>query len=84
MTLAITSRAFSLDDRRPRRRIRESLFRHPRHRIGRHHVPRNLLQEGPKLGMDPVELPVAIVEVQSGGYLDEDDIERYDDAYGRR
>ena len=29
------------------------------------------------------EEPVAIVEVQSGGYLGEDDIERYDDAYGR-
>lgn len=27
--------------------------------------------------------PVAIVEVQSGDYLGEDDIERYDDAYGR-
>lgn len=27
--------------------------------------------------------PVAIVEVQSGDYLEEDDIERYDDVYGR-
>ena len=32
---------------------------------------------------NPTDAPVAIVEVQSGGYLGEDDIERYDDAYGR-
>lgn len=32
---------------------------------------------------NPTDRPVAIVEVQSGGYLGEDDIERYDDAYGR-
>lgn len=32
---------------------------------------------------NPTDQPVAIVEVQSGGYLEEDDIERYDDAYGR-
>jgi mannose-1-phosphate guanylyltransferase/mannose-1-phosphate guanylyltransferase/mannose-6-phosphate isomerase len=32
---------------------------------------------------NPTEEPVAIVEVQSGSYLGEDDIERYDDAYGR-
>ncbi|HEY9566986.1 MAG TPA: cupin domain-containing protein, partial [Thalassobaculum sp.] len=32
---------------------------------------------------NPTEEPVAIVEVQSGAYLAEDDIERYDDAYGR-
>lgn len=33
---------------------------------------------------NPTDRPVAIVEVQSGGYLDEDDIKRFDDAYGRR
>ena len=27
--------------------------------------------------------PVALIEVQSGGYLGEDDIERLEDAYGR-
>lgn len=32
---------------------------------------------------NPTDTPVAIVEVQSGAYLGEDDIERYDDAYGR-
>ncbi len=32
---------------------------------------------------NPTDTPVAIVEVQSGDYLGEDDIERYDDAYGR-
>ncbi|MEQ8395627.1 mannose-1-phosphate guanylyltransferase/mannose-6-phosphate isomerase [Thalassobaculum sp.] len=32
---------------------------------------------------NPTDAPVAIIEVQSGGYLGEDDIERYDDAYGR-
>ena len=32
---------------------------------------------------NPTDAPVAIVEVQSGDYLGEDDIERYDDAYGR-
>lgn len=62
MTQAITIREFSFDDRRPRRRVGESRFRHARQRIGRHHVPRELLQEGPKLGMDPVDLSIAIVE----------------------
>jgi mannose-1-phosphate guanylyltransferase/mannose-1-phosphate guanylyltransferase/mannose-6-phosphate isomerase len=28
-------------------------------------------------------IPLEIVEVQSGSYLGEDDIVRYDDAYGR-
>jgi len=32
---------------------------------------------------NPTDAPVAIVEVQSGGYLEEDDITRYDDVYGR-
>ncbi|HIG37312.1 MAG TPA: hypothetical protein EYQ12_07355, partial [Oceanospirillaceae bacterium] len=29
------------------------------------------------------ELPLYLVEVQSGSYLGEDDIERLDDVYGR-
>jgi mannose-1-phosphate guanylyltransferase/mannose-6-phosphate isomerase len=29
------------------------------------------------------ELPVEIIEVQNGQYLEEDDIERFDDDYGR-
>jgi mannose-1-phosphate guanylyltransferase/mannose-6-phosphate isomerase len=28
-------------------------------------------------------MPAFLIEVQSGSYLGEDDIERYDDAYGR-
>ncbi len=29
------------------------------------------------------KLPVTLIEVQTGGYLGEDDIIRYDDAYAR-
>ena len=32
---------------------------------------------------NPGKLPLEIIEVQSGGYLGEDDIVRYDDVYGR-
>lgn len=32
---------------------------------------------------NPGAVPLEVVEVQSGGYLEEDDIVRYDDAYGR-
>jgi len=32
---------------------------------------------------NPTHLPLEIIEVQSGNYLGEDDIIRYDDAYGR-
>jgi mannose-1-phosphate guanylyltransferase / mannose-6-phosphate isomerase len=32
---------------------------------------------------NPGKLPLELIEVQSGGYLGEDDIVRYDDAYGR-
>jgi len=32
---------------------------------------------------NPGKIPLEIVEVQSGSYLGEDDIVRYDDAYGR-
>ncbi len=32
---------------------------------------------------NPGKIPLEIVEIQSGGYLNEDDIERYDDQYGR-
>ncbi len=32
---------------------------------------------------NPGRLPLEIIEVQSGGYLGEDDIVRFDDAYGR-
>jgi mannose-1-phosphate guanylyltransferase/mannose-6-phosphate isomerase len=32
---------------------------------------------------NPGKLPLEIIEVQSGGYLGEDDIVRYDDIYGR-
>jgi mannose-1-phosphate guanylyltransferase/mannose-6-phosphate isomerase len=28
--------------------------------------------------------PLSVIEVQSGSYLGEDDIERFDDKYGRR
>ena len=33
---------------------------------------------------NPGRLPLEIIEVQSGSYLGEDDIVRYDDAYGRQ
>jgi mannose-1-phosphate guanylyltransferase/mannose-6-phosphate isomerase len=32
---------------------------------------------------NPGKLPLEIIEVQSGAYLGEDDIVRFDDAYGR-
>ena len=32
---------------------------------------------------NPGKIPLEMVEVQSGSYLGEDDIVRYDDAYGR-
>ena len=32
---------------------------------------------------NPGKIPLRIIEVQSGGYLEEDDIERFDDDYGR-
>ena len=32
---------------------------------------------------NPGKLPLEVVEVQSGSYLEEDDIVRYEDAYGR-
>ena len=32
---------------------------------------------------NPREIPLEIIEVQSGGYLEEDDIERIEDRYGR-
>ncbi|MDP3699471.1 MAG: mannose-1-phosphate guanylyltransferase/mannose-6-phosphate isomerase [Hylemonella sp.] len=32
---------------------------------------------------NPGKVPLEIIEVQSGAYLDEDDIVRYEDAYGR-
>ena len=32
---------------------------------------------------NPGKIPLKIIEVQSGTYLEEDDIERFDDNYGR-
>jgi mannose-1-phosphate guanylyltransferase/mannose-6-phosphate isomerase len=32
---------------------------------------------------NPGKIPLELIEVQSGSYLGEDDIVRYDDAYGR-
>ena len=32
---------------------------------------------------NPGKIPLRIIEVQSGAYLEEDDIERFDDSYGR-
>ena len=32
---------------------------------------------------NPGKIPLELIEVQSGGYLGEDDIERFDDKYGR-
>jgi len=32
---------------------------------------------------NPGRIPLELIEVQSGSYLGEDDITRYDDVYGR-
>ena len=32
---------------------------------------------------NPGKIPLELIEVQSGTYLGEDDIERFDDVYGR-
>ena len=32
---------------------------------------------------NPGKMPLELIEVQSGSYLGEDDIERFDDVYGR-
>ena len=32
---------------------------------------------------NPGKIPLRIIEVQSGSYLEDDDIERFDDNYGR-
>ena len=32
---------------------------------------------------NPGDIPLEIIEVQSGSYVDEDDIERFEDDYGR-
>jgi mannose-6-phosphate isomerase-like protein (cupin superfamily) len=32
---------------------------------------------------NPGKIPLHLIEVQSGSYLGEDDIVRYDDTYGR-
>ena len=32
---------------------------------------------------NPGRIPLRVIEVQSGEYLGEDDITRYDDVYGR-
>ena len=34
--------------------------------------------------VNPSTEPLSIIEVQSGGYLGEDDIVRFDDVYGRK
>jgi mannose-1-phosphate guanylyltransferase/mannose-6-phosphate isomerase len=33
---------------------------------------------------NPGRIPTFLIEVQSGAYLGEDDIERFEDAYGRK
>lgn len=33
--------------------------------------------------VNPGEIPLQIIEVQNGDYVEEDDIERFDDSYGR-
>ena len=32
---------------------------------------------------NPWDVPLQVIEVQNGDYLEEDDIERFDDDYGR-
>lgn len=62
-----------------------------------HHIPDTATPSWPwsaagRLPRDPVPLswlhnpgmtPIELIEVQSGDYLGEDDIVRFDDAYGR-
>ncbi len=43
------------------------------------YIPRGSLHRLANPGTEPLEL----IEVQSGDYLGEDDIERFEDAYGR-
>ena len=33
---------------------------------------------------NPGKIPLELIEVQSGSYLGEDDMERFDDEYGRK
>ena len=39
--------------------------------------------EGVNYRLDPGKLPLELIEVQSGSYLGEDDIVRFEDVYGR-
>lgn len=43
----------------------------------------SLLQKAFQLGAAPGKLPLVMIELQSGEYLAEDDIVRFDDRYGR-
>lgn len=43
------------------------------------YIPKNTLHRLE----NPGRIPLIIIEVQSGEYLEEDDIERFDDDYGR-
>jgi len=43
------------------------------------YVPKSVLHRLENAG----EIPVEIIEVQNGEYLEEDDIERFEDDYGR-
>ena len=47
-------------------------------------IHRNMLQWAVHRIENPGTEPVQIIEVQSGGYLGEDDIVRLDDTYGRK
>ena len=50
---------------------------------------KSLPQSGPKTGKgshrleNPGKLPLELIEVQSGSYLGEDDIVRFEDQHGR-
>jgi hypothetical protein len=43
-----------------------------------------LFQQGKNRLENPVRTALEIIEVQSGNYLGEDDIKRFDDVYGRK
>ena len=46
--------------------------------------PRTYISRGATHGLrNPGKIPLEIIEVQSGSYLGEDDIERFEDIYGR-
>ena len=51
----------------------------PKHRISSTYIPKNTKHRLSNFEKEPLE----IIEIQTGEYLEEDDIIRYKDDYGR-